>query len=71
MRKLLALKGLRRRATIAVKELVGTPVRFDCLKRGECAGVPLGQPNDLEAIKQGFRRLGDFDRGGVARSSSR
>ena len=58
MRKLLALKGLGQR-DYAVKELVGTPVRFDCLKRGECAGVPLGQPNDFEAIKQGFRRLGD------------
>ena len=58
MRKLLALKGLGQR-DYAVKELVGTPVRFDCLKRGECAGVPLGQPNDFEALKQGFRRLGD------------
>ena len=58
MRKLLALKGLGEH-DYAVKELVGTPVRFDCLERGECAGVPLGQPNDFEAIKQGFRRLGD------------
>src|SRR5215468_12160364 len=35
MRKLLALKGLGEN-DYAVKELVGTPVRFDCLKRGEC-----------------------------------
>jgi ABC-type nitrate/sulfonate/bicarbonate transport system substrate-binding protein len=41
-----------------VKELVGTPVRFDCLKRGECDAVPLGQPEDFLAIAQGYRRLG-------------
>ena len=41
-----------------MKELVGTPVRFDCLKRGECDGVPLGQPEDFTAIDQGFTRLG-------------
>jgi ABC-type nitrate/sulfonate/bicarbonate transport system substrate-binding protein len=58
MRKLLAQKGLGG-ADYTVKELVGTPVRFECLKSGECAGVPLGQPNDLEAIAQGYHRLGD------------
>jgi ABC-type nitrate/sulfonate/bicarbonate transport system substrate-binding protein len=57
MRKLLAQNGLGN-ADYTVKELVGTPVRFACLKTGECAGVPLGQPNDLEAIAQGYRRLG-------------
>jgi ABC-type nitrate/sulfonate/bicarbonate transport system substrate-binding protein len=57
MRKLLAENGLGA-ADYSVKELVGTPVRFACLKSGECAGVPLGQPNDLEAIQQGYRRLG-------------
>jgi ABC-type nitrate/sulfonate/bicarbonate transport system substrate-binding protein len=57
MRKLLALKGLSA-ADYRVKELVGTPVRFDCLKRGECDGVPLGQPDDLIALSQGYRRLG-------------
>src|SRR5450432_1733171 len=58
MRRLLAQNGLGG-ADYKVKELVGTPVRYDCLKSGECAGVPLGQPNDLEAIQQGYRRLGD------------
>ena len=58
MRRLLAQKGLGA-ADYTVKELVGTPVRFACLKSGECAGVPLGQPNDLEALEQGYRRLGD------------
>jgi ABC-type nitrate/sulfonate/bicarbonate transport system substrate-binding protein len=57
MRKLLALKGLGA-ADYSVKELVGTPVRFDCLKRGECDAVPLGQPEDFLAIAQGYRRLG-------------
>jgi len=33
-------------------------VRFDCLKRGECDAVPLGQPEDFIAIGQGYRRLG-------------
>jgi len=57
MRKLLAQKGLKD-SDYRVKELVGTPVRFDCLKRGECDGVPLGQPEDFTAIDQGFTRLG-------------
>jgi ABC-type nitrate/sulfonate/bicarbonate transport system substrate-binding protein len=57
MRKLLALKGLAA-TEYRVKEMVGTPVRFDCLKRGECDGVPLGQPDDLIALAQGYRRLG-------------
>jgi ABC-type nitrate/sulfonate/bicarbonate transport system substrate-binding protein len=57
MRKLLALKGLGD-ADYRVKELVGTPVRAACLKSGECDAVPLGQPDDLIAIKDGYRRLG-------------
>jgi ABC-type nitrate/sulfonate/bicarbonate transport system substrate-binding protein len=57
MRKLLALRGLSA-ADYTVKELVGTPVRFDCLKRSECDAVPLGQPEDFVAIGQGYRRLG-------------
>jgi ABC-type nitrate/sulfonate/bicarbonate transport system substrate-binding protein len=57
MRKLLALKGLGD-ADYRIKELVGTPVRASCLKSGECDAVPLGQPEDLIAIKDGYRRLG-------------
>jgi ABC-type nitrate/sulfonate/bicarbonate transport system substrate-binding protein len=57
MRKLLALKGLRD-ADYRVKELVGSPVRAACLKSGECDAVPLGQPDDLIAVKDGYRRLG-------------
>src|SRR3984893_16677821 len=57
MRKLLALKGLGA-GDYRVKELVGSPVRAACLKSGECDAVPLGQPDDLIAIKGGYRRLG-------------
>jgi ABC-type nitrate/sulfonate/bicarbonate transport system substrate-binding protein len=57
MRKLFALKGLDQ-ADYRVKELVGSPVRAACLKSGECDAVPLGQPDDLIAIKDGFRLLG-------------
>ena len=57
MRKLLALKGLKE-GDFQVKELVGTPVRFACLKEGTCDAVPLGQPDDFNAIDQGFVRLG-------------
>jgi ABC-type nitrate/sulfonate/bicarbonate transport system substrate-binding protein len=39
------------------KVVVGTTARFACLKSGECAAVPMGQPEDLDAIKQGFPRL--------------
>jgi ABC-type nitrate/sulfonate/bicarbonate transport system substrate-binding protein len=41
-----------------VKELVGTPARSECLTKGECDAVPLGQPEDLVLMKQGYRRLG-------------
>ncbi len=41
------------------KELVGTPVRAECLMRGECAAVPLGQPDDIVLAQKGFTKLGD------------
>lgn len=56
-RKLLAINGLKE-TDFTVKELVGTPARADCLKRGECDAVPLGQPEDFQLIDQGYRRLG-------------
>jgi ABC-type nitrate/sulfonate/bicarbonate transport system substrate-binding protein len=55
--RLLAAKDLKA-SDYQTKVVVGTPARFDCLKSGECAAVPMGQPEDLEAIKQGFPRLG-------------
>ncbi|HLH96661.1 MAG TPA: ABC transporter substrate-binding protein [Xanthobacteraceae bacterium] len=39
------------------KVVVGTGPRFACLKSGECAAVPMGEPEDLDAIAQGFPRL--------------
>ncbi len=55
--KLLAKAGLGR-ADFAVKELVGTPVRVECLTRGECDAVPAGQPDDLTLAAKGYRNLG-------------
>jgi ABC-type nitrate/sulfonate/bicarbonate transport system substrate-binding protein len=57
-RKLLALKGVSD-SDYRVKELVGSPARADCLRNGDCDAVPLGQPDDLLAVKDGYRRLGD------------
>jgi ABC-type nitrate/sulfonate/bicarbonate transport system substrate-binding protein len=56
-RKLMALNGIKE-GDFKVKELVGTPARSDCLKKGECDAVPLGQPEDLQLMQQGYRRLG-------------
>src|SRR6202008_3762032 len=55
--RLLNAKGIKA-SDYTAKAVVGTPARFDCLRSGECAAVPMGQPEDLEAIKQGFPRLG-------------
>jgi ABC-type nitrate/sulfonate/bicarbonate transport system substrate-binding protein len=57
MRKLLALEGLRE-SDYRVKAVVGTLARFECLKSGECAAVPMRPPDDAEAVQHGFRRLG-------------
>lgn len=56
-RKLLALHGLGP-ADFRVRVIEGTPARYTCLRRGECDAVPLGQPQDLLAIKDGHRLLG-------------
>ena len=58
MLKLLALHGVGPR-DIQVKTIDGTPARLNCLRRKECAAVPLGQPQDLVAQGEGFRLLGD------------
>jgi ABC-type nitrate/sulfonate/bicarbonate transport system substrate-binding protein len=57
MRKLLAKHGLGER-DVQAKTVEGTPSRLSCLRRGECAAVPLGQPQDLLAKSQGYRILG-------------
>jgi ABC-type nitrate/sulfonate/bicarbonate transport system substrate-binding protein len=55
--RLLAAKGIAA-ADYMAKAVVGTPARFACLKSAQCAAVPMGQPEDLAAIKDGFPRLG-------------
>lgn len=51
------MRGLRP-GDFRVRNIEGTPARWNCLKRGECDAVPLGQPQDLIARKEGFRILG-------------
>jgi ABC-type nitrate/sulfonate/bicarbonate transport system substrate-binding protein len=57
IRKLLEQRGVRE-ADLRVLTIEGTPARLACLKRGECAAVPLGQPQDLVAASEGYRVLG-------------
>jgi ABC-type nitrate/sulfonate/bicarbonate transport system substrate-binding protein len=54
--RLLALKHLKM-TDFTTKVVVGTSARFQCLRSDECAAVPMGQPEDLAAIKEGFPRL--------------
>src|SRR5437870_4831843 len=56
-RKLMAKNGTKE-GDFKVKELVGTAARADCLRKGECDAVPLGQPEDFLLMQQGYRRLG-------------
>jgi NitT/TauT family transport system substrate-binding protein len=56
-RKLMAMNGIKE-GDFKVKELVGTPARSQCLTKGECDAVPLGQPEDFLLMRQGYRRLG-------------
>jgi ABC-type nitrate/sulfonate/bicarbonate transport system substrate-binding protein len=56
-RKLMAKNGIKE-GDFKVRELVGTPARADCLRKGECDAVPLGQPEDFLLMKQGYQRLG-------------
>jgi ABC-type nitrate/sulfonate/bicarbonate transport system substrate-binding protein len=60
MVKLLSIHGLDR-GTYGVKIIEGTPARLNCLRRGECDAVVLGQPQDLQAIEEGYPLLGRTD----------
>ena len=53
----MALNGVKE-GEFKVKELVGTPARAECLKKGDCDAVPLGQPEDFVLMNQGYQRLG-------------
>ncbi len=57
MRKLFALHGVSE-GDMRVKTIEGTPARLNCLRRGDCIAVPLGQPQDLLAHSEGYRILG-------------
>jgi ABC-type nitrate/sulfonate/bicarbonate transport system substrate-binding protein len=57
MAKLLARHGLAP-GDIRVETISGTPQRLACLKRGACEAVPLGQPQDVTAKREGYRILG-------------
>jgi ABC-type nitrate/sulfonate/bicarbonate transport system substrate-binding protein len=57
-RRLMALHGLNR-GEFGARIIEGTSGRMACLRRGDCDAVVLGQPQDLTAHEQGYRRLGD------------
>jgi ABC-type nitrate/sulfonate/bicarbonate transport system substrate-binding protein len=60
MVKLFSMHGLDR-GNYGVKIIEGTPARLNCLRRGECDAVVLGQPQDLQAIDDGYALLGRSD----------
>jgi len=60
MRKLLAKHGLPR-GSFNVKTEEGTPQRFYCLLHSDCDATVLGQPQDLQALAQGYSLLGRSD----------
>ena len=57
IRKLLAMHGLQP-TDYQAKFVDGTPDRLSCLTAGDCYAVPLGQPQDFVAMRQGYRLLG-------------
>jgi ABC-type nitrate/sulfonate/bicarbonate transport system substrate-binding protein len=57
IRKLMAMNGLQR-DDYRTKFVDGTPDRLACLTAGDCYAVPLGQPQDFVAMRQGYRLLG-------------
>jgi len=60
MRKLLAQHGLQP-GSYGVQTAEGTPQRFYCLLHGDCDAAVLGQPQDLQALAQGYTLLGRSD----------
>jgi ABC-type nitrate/sulfonate/bicarbonate transport system substrate-binding protein len=57
LRKLLVMHGVQR-GEFAGRVIEGTSGRWACLRKGDCDAVVLGQPQDLQAIEQGYRLLG-------------
>ena len=54
---LFAKHGLKRE-DLNIRVIEGTSARFQCLTNDDCEAVPLGQPQDFYAQRQGFRLLG-------------
>jgi ABC-type nitrate/sulfonate/bicarbonate transport system substrate-binding protein len=57
MRRLLAKHGMQR-GSFNAKTEEGTPQRLYCLLHSTCDAVVLGQPQDLQALAQGYSLLG-------------
>jgi len=57
IRKLMTMHGLQR-DDYRTKFVDGTPDPLACLTAGDCYAVPLGQPQDFVAMRQGYRLLG-------------
>jgi ABC-type nitrate/sulfonate/bicarbonate transport system substrate-binding protein len=57
IRKLLSMHGVVP-SDYQSKFVDGTPERLSCLTAGDCYAVPLGQPQDFVAMRQGYRQLG-------------
>jgi NitT/TauT family transport system substrate-binding protein len=51
------MHGLHRR-DFRTRFVDGTPDRLICVTAGDCDAVPLGQPQDFAAMRQGYRLLG-------------
>jgi NitT/TauT family transport system substrate-binding protein len=49
--------GLKKQ-DLNIRVIEGTSARFSCLTKDDCEAVPLGQPQDFYAERQGFRILG-------------
>ncbi len=57
IRKLLDLNGVHREDFTA-RFVDGTPDRLNCLFKADCAAVPLGQPQDFQALRRGYQLIG-------------
>jgi ABC-type nitrate/sulfonate/bicarbonate transport system substrate-binding protein len=57
--RLLLEKGGLKDGDYRIKQVIGSNQRGDCLAKGECDAVPLGQPDDIVFVQKGYRKLGD------------
>jgi ABC-type nitrate/sulfonate/bicarbonate transport system substrate-binding protein len=57
--RMLLVKGGLKDGDYRTKEIIGSGQRAECLARGTCDAVPLGQPEDIVFMRKGFRKLGD------------